>query len=76
MSQNKYLQEWLVTDRYRELEQEREHNHLLASPPRQHHSVGRHLMSKFGTMLVALGTRLEQVEQTHEQTIRPAKIGV
>jgi primosomal protein N'' len=76
MSQNKYLYEWLATERYREREQEREHGHLLASRPRQHQSIGRHLMSKFGTMLVALGTRLEQVEQTHEQAIRPARIRI
>jgi hypothetical protein len=76
MSQNKYLYEWLATEHYQELEHEREQIYLLAGLPRQHHNVGRHLMSKFGTMLVTLGTRLEQLESTHEQIIRPAKIRV
>jgi hypothetical protein len=73
MSQNKYLYEWLATEHYRELEREREQIHVLANLPRQHYNVGRHLMSKFGTVLVSLGTRLEQLESTSEQVIRPAK---
>jgi len=76
VSQNKYLYEHLATERYQELERQREQRHLLASLPRRHPGLGRHMISKFGAVLVALGTRLEQAEQTHEQAIRPARIRV
>ncbi len=76
MGQNKYLYEWLAVDRYRELEREREQMHLMASLLRQHQGLGRHLVSKLGAVLVTLGTRLEQAEQSSEQAVRPARIRV
>ncbi len=71
MSQNKFLYEQLAIERYRELEREREHMHLLTSLPRHHQGVGRHIVSRLGALLVAVGTRLEQVEQREGQGIRP-----
>jgi hypothetical protein len=76
MSQNKFLYEQLAIERYRELEREREHMHLLASLPRHHQGVGQHIVSRLGALLVAVGTRLEQVEQREGQGIRPVDVHV
>ena len=77
MCQNTYLCEQLAVERHRELEREIAQRHLLAGLPRQHRNVGWHLVGRLGAMLVALGTRLEQVEQRRgEQAIHPINIRV
>lgn len=76
MSQNTYLYEQLAAERYKDIQREMAHRHLLADLPPRQHTIGRHVISRFGALLVVLGTRLERVEPRRGQMARSMDIGI
>ncbi len=66
MNLNSYLYEQLVAAHRQELEREIEQYRMLASLPRQHPTRVQLAVGKLGTLLVELGTRLQQLEQGSE----------
>ena len=62
MSQNTYLYEQLAAERHRDIQREIAHGRMLADLPPRQYNIGRHVISRFGALLVVLGTRLERVE--------------
>ena len=62
MSQNTYLYEQLAVERHRDIQREIARGRMLAGVPPRQYNVGRHVISRFGALLVVLGTRLERVE--------------
>ena len=62
MSQNTYLYERLAAEHQKDIQREIAHWRMLADLPPQHPNIGRHIISRFGALLVVLGTRLERVE--------------
>jgi|GraSoi2013_115cm_1033766.scaffolds.fasta_scaffold674265_1 hypothetical protein len=77
MSQNTYLYEQLAAERYKDIQREMAHRRVLADlPPRQHTIIGRHVISRFGALLVVLGTRLERVEPRRGHVARSIDVGI
>ena len=76
MSQNTYLYEQLAAQRHQDMQREMAHQRVLADLPPRQHTRGRHVISRFGALLVALGTRLERVEPRRGQVARSMDIGV
>jgi hypothetical protein len=66
MQPNLYVLEKLVAQRRRELEREVAYSYLLAGQPRQRLVMVRHLMAQLGSLLVALGSRMQQLEQNQQ----------
>ena len=66
MQPNLYVHEKLVAQRRRELEREVAYSYLLAGQPRQRLVMVRHLMAQLGSLLVALGSRMQQLEQNQQ----------
>ena len=66
MQPNLYVHEKLVAQRSRELEREAAYRYLLAGQPRQRLVMVRHLMAQLGSVLVALGSRMQQLEQNQQ----------
>ena len=66
MHPNFHLYDQLSTTHRQELEHEAEQYRLLASLPRQHPTGVQLAVSRFGKLLVVLGTRLKQAEQRSE----------
>lgn len=62
MSQNTYLYEKLAEERFKDIQREVAQGRVLSRLPRRHQNIARHVISRFGAMLIVLGTRLEQVE--------------
>ena len=62
MSQNTYLYELLAAEHQEDIQREIAHSRMLADLPPRQHNIGRHIISRFGALLVVLGTRLERVE--------------
>ncbi len=61
MSQNTYLYERLAAERHQDIQREIDRRMLADLPPGQH-NIARHVISRFGALLVVLGTRLERIE--------------
>ena len=76
MSQNTYLYEQLAAQRYQDMQREMAHRRVLADLPPRQHTLGRHVISRFGALLVALGTRLERVEPRRGQVARSMDISI
>jgi hypothetical protein len=62
MSSNYYLMEKLAEARRLELLREAEQQRLLNSLPQNRYRPARYLAAKIGMLLVALGSRLQQIE--------------
>ena len=69
MLPNYYLQEKLIQAHHEELLRQAEQQRLLAHLPGYRESLARHLTGKLGILLVALGTRLQRLEQRSKQAI-------
>ena len=76
MSQNTYLYEQLALERHQDMQREIAQRRALADLPPRPHTRGRHVISRFGALLVALGTRLERVEPGRRQVARSIDVGV
>jgi hypothetical protein len=62
MCQNLYLYERYVEEHLREMQRDMQRERMAADLSRQRPGVGRHMVSRLGKHLIALGTRLERVE--------------
>ena len=69
MCNNFYLQEREVEEHLRDLQNEADRQRVVAVLPGQRRSIGKHIVSRLGTHLVALGTWLERVEQHDKQAV-------
>ena len=69
MYNNFYLQEKRVEEHLQELQREVNREHVAAALSRNRRSVGKHMVGRLGTYLVALGTWLERVEQRDKQAV-------
>jgi hypothetical protein len=64
---NLYLHDQLVAMHRQDLQHEAEQSRLLAQlSPRQGYAI-RHVISRMGTLMIALGTRLQSLDQRYEQ---------
>ena len=66
MSHNFFLREQCISEQVQAMQSELQQSLELASAgvgdETVHHNLGRHLIGKLGTSLVALGTRLERID--------------
>jgi len=62
MQPNLYVHEKLVAQRSQELDRKVAYNYLLVDQPRHHLVMLRHLMAQLGSLLVAFGSRLQQLD--------------
>jgi hypothetical protein len=66
MSHNFFLREQCITEQVKAMQSELQQFHELAnasaSGETEHHNLGRRIIGKLGTSLVALGTRLERID--------------
>ena len=69
MYNNFYLQDKRVEDHLQDLQREANQQRIVADLSRNRRSVGKHIISRLGTCLVALGTWLERVEQHDKQAV-------
>jgi hypothetical protein len=69
MCNNFYLQERQVEEHRQDLQHEADQQRIVAGLPGQRRSIGKHIVSRLGTRLVALGTWLERVEQHDKQAV-------
>ena len=69
MCNNFYLQDKRVEDHLQNLQREANQQRIVADLPRHRHSVGKRIVSRLGTQLVALGTWLERVEQHDKEAV-------
>ena len=69
MCNNFYLQDKRVEEHLQDLQREANQQRIVADLPRHRRSVGKHIISRLGTQLVALGTWLERVEQHDKQAV-------
>ena len=76
MSQNTYLYERLAAEHQKDIQREIAHWRMLADLPPRQLAIGRHMISRFGALLVALGTRLERVEPRRGQVARSMDISI
>ena len=67
MHPNLYVHEKLLAQRRQELERRAAYSYLLADLPRQRLVLLRHGAAQLGSLLVALGSRLQQLEQRQQQ---------
>jgi hypothetical protein len=70
MSQNTYLYERLAAERHQDIQREIAYRRILADLPPGQHNIARHVISRFGALLVVLGTRLERVEPHPGQVVQ------
>ena len=63
MHPNLYLHEKFLAQRSQELDRAVAYSYLLVGQPRQRVVMLRHLVAQLGLLLVALGSRLQQLEQ-------------
>jgi hypothetical protein len=66
MYPNFYLHENLLAQRSQELDHKLKYRYLLADQPRQRLVTGRRGVALLGSLLVALGSRLQQLEQDQQ----------
>ena len=64
MNSKVYLDEKVQQAHYQDLLREAEKRRLLAQLPRHRRSISRYAAGKFGVLLLKLGTRLKQFEQS------------
>ena len=64
MNSKTYLDEKVRQVHYQDLLREAEKRRLLAQLPRHRRSISRYAAGKLGVLLLKLGTRLKQVEQS------------
>ena len=64
MDSKVYLYEKVRQAHYQDLLREAEKRRLLAQLPRHHQSISRYAAGKLGVLLLKLGTRLKQFEQS------------
>ncbi len=64
MNSNVYLYEKVRQAHSQDLLREAEKRRLLAQLPQHHRSISRHAAGKLGVLLLKLGTRLKQFEQS------------
>ena len=69
MYNNFYLQEKRVEEHLQDLQREVNQERIAASLPRIRPGVGKHIVSRLGTYLVALGTWMERIEQHDKQAV-------
>ena len=69
MYNNFYLQDKRVEEHLQDLQREANQQRIVADLPRDRRSVGKHIISRLGTHLVALGTLLERVEQHDKEAV-------
>ena len=65
---NLYLQEKRAEEHLQDLQREIKQDRLVANLPTNRSHIGKHLIGRLGSQLIALGTWLERFEQ-HE--LRP-----
>jgi hypothetical protein len=65
MNYNLDLHDRLCKEHHQTLEREAAQRRLLASLPRRH-SIARRAIGKFGVALVAVGSKLEQIDHRRE----------
>ena len=64
MGPNIYLYHKALEEHYQDLLREAEKQRLLAQLPRHRRSMSRRVAGKLGVLLLKLGTRLKQFEQS------------
>ena len=69
MCNNFFLKEKRVEEHLQDLQREANQQRIVADLPRDRRSVGKHIVSRLGTHLVALGTWLERVEQHDKEAV-------
>ena len=62
-----YTREKLALEHRQQLQREAEVEQALAALPERSSHGMRHLVARLGTFLIALGTRLKQLEQSRKQ---------
>ena len=67
MTTNHYIQDYLVAEQQRERLQEAE-NQRRANEGATPHSGLRHIIGRSGALLIALGSRMERIEQVKHET--------
>jgi hypothetical protein len=79
MSHNSFLREQYITEQVQAMQSELQQFHepasVSASGETEHHNLGRYLIGKLGTSLVALGTRLERIDSVEhgEQSLATSR---
>jgi hypothetical protein len=66
MGWNVHLYDRELMERRTAIQHEAEQRRVLAQLPHRHRSLGRHLVGTLGSMLVALGSRMERFERRGE----------
>jgi len=66
MSPNINIHEYLLRERQKALQRDAEQMRRLSGLP--HHSRLRHLIRRLGTLVVAIGTSMQQLEQPGQPT--------
>lgn len=61
--------EYLVFERLQERRHKQEQRRRLAHPRQPYPHCTQHLMSRLGTFFVALGTKMQRIEQHGERTV-------
>ncbi|MFL5629320.1 MAG: hypothetical protein ACJ788_27385 [Ktedonobacteraceae bacterium] len=67
MCNNIYLQEKHIEEQLRQRQNAVKRQHLLSHAAAGRHRLARHIVSRCGALLVALGTWLEHVEPREQQ---------
>ena len=67
MVPDRYTLEKLALAHRQQLQREAEHEQLLGALPGHSSHRMRHMAARLGTFLIALGTRLRQLEQARKQ---------
>lgn len=66
-----YTLEKMVLAHRQQLQREAEHERMLGTLPTHSSHWMRHMVARLGTCLIALGTRMRQLEQPHKSmTVR------
>ncbi|HLH63959.1 MAG TPA: hypothetical protein VKV20_19965 [Ktedonobacteraceae bacterium] len=71
MSFNSYLYEKSIAERHSQILHDFEQSHVRASA-RQQPTFVRSVVGKFGTLLVELGSQLEEVGEQGEAVVQPS----
>jgi hypothetical protein len=61
--------EYLAFERIQRMQSEREQRRLMTSLKKSRPSQVQHLIGRFGTLIVALGTKMQQFEQRCEDVV-------
>jgi hypothetical protein len=69
MIPNEHFYKQFLFERAREWQREIEKQHLLSNLPRPHNGIMQLVLRSLGALLVALGTRLKQLEPSPEPTV-------